>query len=203
MSLQTKSSRSATETMKIYSVAVVALLSIRSASAFCHQDKKTFTFCKTPLHAQGSSWLSVGLPAVIGWTLASQIATAALPMNTQVISQDSPFLSSSLVAVLPTRSPEPTYETLDFSMPRYGSTSNGGFGEGVEAYLGKSWSESVTVSGSSEAQKQADAMRKAEEARKARLITQKEAAKQREAEDRIRAAERKKENAARARALFE
>ena len=88
-------------------------------------------------------------------------------------------------------------------MPRYGSTSNGGFGEGVEAYLGKSWSESVTVSGSSEAQKQADATRKAEEARKARLITQKEAAKQREAEDRIRAAERKKENAARARALFE
>ena len=182
--------------MKGYSLFTALLSAAASTSAFCPQQQKVFG--KTSLQAKAkSSWSSVAT-IVVGWTLASQISTMPIAAGAHDI-----LSSSSLIAVMPMKSPEPIRETLDFSLPTYDSKATGGFGDGVEAYLGKSMSDSSIGSGSTEAQRQVEAMRKAEVARKARLVAQKEVTKQREAEEKIRAAERKKENDARTRALFE
>jgi hypothetical protein len=184
--------------MMIQSLAI-AFLATTSVGAFCPQHHEAFG--KTYLQAKKNLWSPIAT-AVIGWTLASQIATASMPSSEHVMTPDLAS-SSQLVSVsfFPTKVEEPTREALDFSFPSYDSKATGGFGDGTEAFLQSSSSE-LTDPGSREAAKQVETMKRAEEARLARLAAKKEAFKAREAEDMTRALAKKKENEARTRALF-
>lgn len=192
--------------MKIQSatIALVVATTTTSVSAFCPQHQQAFALGKTCLQAEKNLWSPMAT-AVIGWTLASQIATASLlPSSEHVVIMTTPNLASSTQLISAssslfptTKVEEPTRETLDFSFPSYDSKATGGFGEGTEAFLQQS-----STGSSDEAAKQAIMMKKAEEARRARVAAKQDALKAREAEDLARALAKKKEGEARTRALF-
>eukprot|EP00525_Craspedostauros_australis_P005400 CAMPEP_0198120536 /NCGR_PEP_ID=MMETSP1442-20131203/29356_1 /TAXON_ID= /ORGANISM="Craspedostauros australis, Strain CCMP3328" /LENGTH=175 /DNA_ID=CAMNT_0043779197 /DNA_START=80 /DNA_END=607 /DNA_ORIENTATION=+ len=141
----------------------------------------------TQLQASKQSFWAPVAGALVGLSLASQIAGAEMP----------PAPMPSIVVA--------DNLSLDFSMPSYNPTSKStGFGDGTEAYLSTKTSDGrLTDPGSDERQKQMESMKKAEEARKVRLAAEKEKQKEREAEDKIRAAAKKAERERRLKGIFD
>eukprot|EP00567_Pseudictyota_dubia_P005570 CAMPEP_0197442806 /NCGR_PEP_ID=MMETSP1175-20131217/8740_1 /TAXON_ID=1003142 /ORGANISM="Triceratium dubium, Strain CCMP147" /LENGTH=184 /DNA_ID=CAMNT_0042973347 /DNA_START=165 /DNA_END=719 /DNA_ORIENTATION=- len=178
--------------MKVLSI-TVAVTSLCGAGAFAPQQQKP---CSTTSLQAERDWCAPIAAAALGWTLASQAATAFVPSNEQVLAGNAVASTSAVVAALETK-PAPTYESLDFSLPKYGSSTASGFGEGTEAFL-----SGGGPNASSERQKQEEAMKKAAAARKAQLEAKKQEEQLRREEDKRRSIEKQKEADARVKALF-
>mmetsp|Transcript_24799 Transcript_24799/g.36702 ORF Transcript_24799/g.36702 Transcript_24799/m.36702 type:complete len:159 (-) Transcript_24799:256-732(-) len=125
-------------------------------------------------------WFAPVAAAAVGWTLATGVACANV--------DSPPAITSNSIVV--------SYEKLDMSMPSYGDSSSVGFGEGAR-------SEAVGVkTGVLEEDLQKEAMRKAEVARRERVAAKKAEMKALEEESKARAQQKKEENAARVKELF-
>ena len=187
--------------MKIQSSVAVVLVALAvSASAFSPQ-KQAIT--KHSVLQAKKDWWSPVAAAAVGWTLASQIASASMPLTTELLPTQDTSIPTLLLSVKGAKvsewfAPETdkTYEKIDFSMPSYGSTSFG-FGEGQEGKTSKEKGSGT------EAELQAEAMKKAEAARQARLKEKREELKRREAEDMARAEAKKTEAKERINSLFQ
>jgi hypothetical protein len=187
--------------MKIQSSVALALVALTAtASAFCPQ-KQAFNK-HTSLEAK-KDWWSPLTAAAVGWTLASQIASASmLPTTEQLSTHQEAGTPTLLLSVAGGKvsewfkEEEKTYEKIDFSMPSY-DTKSIGFGDGSQGQV----TEKKGIS--TEADLQAQAMKKAEAARQARLQEKREAMKAREAEDRARAEAKTAEGKERVSALFQ
>jgi hypothetical protein len=177
--------------MHIYSIAVAALI-VCGASSLSQQPHQTQRANSSRQAVKNGFWAPV-TAAVVGWTLASQVALA------QPIVMDPPSAKNPMASLFEQK-PEPVYEKLDFSLPSYDSASKAsGFGQGTEARnLGQ-----TSTSDESEKDKQREAMLKAEAARQARIEQAKELARMREAEDQARAQAKKEEAARRLRGIFD
>ena len=174
--------------MKIFSsIVLVTIASVSSAGAFCPLSQNRVPNPITSLQAsKEGGWLGPAATAVVGWTLATQIASAGLPASNEHVPSFQGESTTMMIAA----------EKLDFSLPSSYSTNMGGFGEGTEARL-------TEAKGGDEGEKQKEAMRKAEAARQARLKEKREAFKAREAEELARAKARKAAQADRVKEIFQ
>lgn len=158
-------------------------------------------------HGAGK-WVPTFAAAVVGWTMASQVALAGPPppiATTFTVAVTSTSTTKNSLASMFEEKPAPVYEKLDFSLPSYESSKSAtGFGDGTEVRT-KNLAPSLAADGSdkSEQDKQREAMVKAEAARKARVAQAKELTKMREAEDQLRAQAKKEEAARRMRGIFD
>lgn len=181
-------------------LAIIALTV--SASAFCpHQQALNRHIA---LEAT-KEWCRPVATAAMGWTLASQIASAGMLSTCTPEQMSSPQVTGTPTLLLSVaggkvsewfKEEEKTYEKIDFSMPSYDSKSIG-FGDGSQGQV------TEKKGASTESDLQAEAMKKAEAARQARLQQKREMMKAREAEDRARAEAKKAEAKERVGALFQ
>lgn len=171
--------------MKIESLHFVALIATASSvGAFCPLHSGVApNHHVTELQASKSGWWSPVAAAVVGWSLAAQVAGASVLPATEL-----PAFQGESITLL-------AGETIDLSLPSY-DTNMQGFGEGSEARLSE-------AKGGDEGEKQKEAMRKAEVARQARLIEKKAAAKTREEEAQARATAKKAAQADRFKEIFQ
>jgi hypothetical protein len=202
------------------SVAICALTASKAIAFAPHphrqQVQRSNTCRRLPVEAHNSdnnkhgagNWVPAFAAAVVGWTMASQVALAAPPppiATTFTVSVTSTATTKNSLASMFEEKPAPVYEKLDFSLPSYESSKSAtGFGEGTEVRT-KNLAPSLAADGSdqSEQDKQREAMVKAEAARKARVAQAKELTKMREAEDQLRAQAKKEEAARRMRGIFD
>lgn len=174
--------------MKTYTLALTASALVSGASAFCPPQHQA---ASSSLAASNGKWGPAVAATVVGWTIAAQVAGAAVAPQLP-----SSFASSSSIVSVKEKAADPTYEKLDFSMPSYNSASvSGGFGQGTEARLG--------AADNAEADKQKVAMQKAEAARQERLKQQKEETKAREADVKARELVKKAERERRMKGIFD
>lgn len=197
----------------------VAICALAASGAFafspqprCQQLQRSSACGNLEAHSNDNKfgvgdWAPAFAAAVVGWTVASQVALAGpppIPMTTFTVAVTSTSTSKNPLASMFEEKPQPVYEKLDFSLPSYDtSKSAAGFGEGAEVRTRNLAPSASDGTDKSEQDKQRDAMLKAEAARQARIQQAKELAKIREAEDQLRAQAKKEEAARRMRGIFE
>ena len=187
--------------MKIQSSVAVVLVALAASGSALSPQKHAIT--KHTVLLAKKDWWSPVATAAVGWTLATQIASASMPRTSELVMTQDTSIPTWLLSVKGGKvsewfapEAEKAYEKIDFSMPSYGSTSFG-FGEGQEGEISKE------KGGGTEAELQAEAVKKAEAARQARLEEKREALKRREAEDRARAEAKKAEARERISSIFQ
>lgn len=178
--------------MKVFSL-TVATLSMTATGAFAPTQRRASS--STSLNAE-KDWRAPIAAAALGWTIASQAATAFVPITEQTLPTSGISSSSSVVAAMEVKK-ETVYESLDFSLPKYGTSTATGFGDGTEAFL-----NGGGPNASGERQKQEEAIKKAEAARKAAKEAKKLEERERQEEMKRRGIEKQKEGDARMKALF-
>jgi hypothetical protein len=199
----------------LYVTLAVCALTASGAFAFsphprCQQLERCSACRNLEAHSNDSKrgvsdWAPALAAAVVGWTMASQIAWAGPPpilITTFTVAVTS--TAKNPLASMFEEKPQPVYEKLDFSLPSYDTSKSAvGFGDGTEVRTRNLAPLTSDGTDKSEQDKQRDAMLKAEAARQARIQQAKELAKMREAEDQLRAQAKKEEAARRMRGIFE
>lgn len=176
------------------STALVALVAaVSSATAFAplytHRAPTTSLQASKPSE-KSENWWTPAATALVGWTLATQIAGASvIPANSDSVSPTATFQQAAPTTLV-------AAETIDFSLPSSYNPNMGGFGDGSEARLQE-------AKGGDEGDKQKEAMRKAEENRQQRLAEKKAEAKLREEEGRARAQAKKEAQKDRFKEIFQ